>query len=164
MHKKNQACSRRTLSRAMSLGKALCSGPTKHSLGRAAQSLFLLQSFVTKNIYYTNLLCNIKTKHITIFCNTYYSRTLFIWGRMLNDVSADGLVQFMGATVYGVKVMWLWLVTHACVVLLLVTCACVAAALPAIVSDGIKAGTLKTCPQSTWYICCWMMSSNSLLQ
>ena len=54
---------------------------------------------------------------------------------MLNDVSADGLVQFMGATVYGAEVMLLWLVTHACVVLLLVTCACVAAALPAIVSD-----------------------------
>ena len=65
---------------------------------------------------------------------------------MLNDVSADGLVQFMGATVYGVEVMLLWLLTHACVVLLLVICACVAAALPAIVSDGTIAGTLKTCP------------------
>jgi hypothetical protein len=72
--------------------------------------------------------------------------TLLIWRRMLNTVSADGLVQFMGATVYGVEVMWLWLVTHACVVLLLVTCTCVAASLPAIVSDGTIAGTLKTCP------------------
>jgi hypothetical protein len=52
---KNQACSRRTLSRAMPLGKARCSGSTQNSLGRAAQSLFVLQSFVTKKIYDTNL-------------------------------------------------------------------------------------------------------------